>query len=273
MSDRDCRNADDCGEETGLTATVPADAGDLDETLDHVLGRMGALRRQAEIGALFETAAQRLRNPLASVLAAADMLAAECEREGRNPRFARLIHHETLRVDRIIAALYAFATIDRLEATAVNVVPLLGDAVAEAGPGLGDVHVSITRRPASGPIHVMGNTAALRTVFSDLIANACEAMSGAGRLRIRVRRDGDDVTIDFRDTGQGLPAVSEERLFEPLFTTRTGALGLGLAFCREVMDRLGGQATARNATPRGARVTLRLPAADSRSSMILRERH
>ncbi len=273
MSDRKyTTDFDDRREAAGLAATAPPDDGAPDEGLDGVLDRKGNLRRQAEIGTLFETTAQRLRNPLASVLAAADMLTAECEREGRDARFARLIHHETQRVDRIIATLYAFATIDRIEPTALNVAPALEDAVAEAGAGLGDVQVSIMLQPTTEPIRVMGNTDALRTVFSNLIANACEAMSGAGRLRIHVQSNGDNVTIDFQDTGQGLPAVPEERLFDPLFTTRTGALGLGLTLCREVMDRLGGHVTARNAAPRGACTTLHLPAADSRLSMILRTR-
>jgi len=100
-------------------------------------------------------------------------------------------------------------------------------------------------------------------VFCNLIKNALAAMPTGGQLRISTRRGpGETVVAEFRDTGVGFAPADREAIFEPFFTTKTtgkGA-GLGLAICRELLERHNGRITAESAPEGGARFTVYVPA-------------
>jgi signal transduction histidine kinase len=78
-------------------------------------------------------------------------------------------------------------------------------------------------------------------VFFNLIANACEAMPGGGKIRIGARKSGTCVLIELEDTGPGIPGCIRDRLFEPFVTSgKQNGLGLGLAFARQTVRNHGG---------------------------------
>jgi signal transduction histidine kinase len=103
-------------------------------------------------------------------------------------------------------------------------------------------------------------------VFCNVIVNAMDEMGPGGLLEISAWQSGETIFIDFADTGAGLLAEIPEQIFEPFYTTKPpgSGSGLGLAICRELIDRMGGQIHASNRPTGGARITLSLPAADSR---------
>ncbi len=110
---------------------------------------------------------------------------------------------------------------------------------------------------------VCGDRTQLQQVLMNLMLNAIQAMTdepaGNRALRLRVSAEGDDVTVEVRDTGPGLPDGGLEHLFEPFFTTKPDGLGLGLSICRSIIERHGGTLTARSDPAGGAafRVQLR----------------
>jgi two-component system NtrC family sensor kinase len=98
-------------------------------------------------------------------------------------------------------------------------------------------------------------------VFMNLMMNAAHAMTDGGTLAITTRAVGDAVEVDVSDTGRGITPDHLERLFEPGFTTkgkRVG-MGLGLAICREIVDRHGGSITVQTEVDVGTTFTVRLP--------------
>lgn len=95
---------------------------------------------------------------------------------------------------------------------------------------------------------VCGDRTQLQQVLMNLMLNAVQAMSAtpAGHrvLRVEVGSAGDDVSLEVRDTGPGLPDGGSTHLFEPFFTTKPDGLGLGLSICRSIIERHGGTLTA-----------------------------
>jgi two-component system C4-dicarboxylate transport sensor histidine kinase DctB len=67
-------------------------------------------------------------------------------------------------------------------------------------------------------------------------------MPNGGTLAIRLRTEGGSVTVEVEDEGEGIPAAIADKVFEPFFTTRTEAegMGLGLAYCKRLVEALGG---------------------------------
>lgn len=107
---------------------------------------------------------------------------------------------------------------------------------------LQDVEINL---PHSNP-QIMCDIDKLEIVFVNLITNAVEAMKGKGTIDISTREDGGLVTIKFADSGPGISKENISRLFEPLFTTKANGTGLGLASCKNIVERHKGTITAQN---------------------------
>jgi signal transduction histidine kinase len=83
----------------------------------------------------------------------------------------------------------------------------------------------------------------LNQVWTNLIVNALDAMSGEGTLTLRTRVDGDCALVEVADTGPGIPEELRRRVFEPFFTTKPVGQGTGLGLdvsWRIVVKRHGG---------------------------------
>jgi len=229
----------------------------------------GAGEHAALVGRTFAAVIPRLRNQAASILAAAEILH-EAVSEGRGQSLARLIHHEATRLDEHLANLQVLASLPQIKPARVEIIGLLQRVVAEYCETSDDLHVSIAGVEQL-PLYVWGDAEALSLVFHRLLRNAREAMPLGGRVEISVARGEDVVRLRFSDGGPGLPCVAPEVLFAPLFTTHTGALGLGLALCRGILQRLDGDITAENMPDGGACIALYLRAADGGSLRRLRQ--
>ena len=96
---------------------------------------------------------------------------------------------------------------------------------------------------------VEGNPGAMLQVFSNLIANAVEALAPQGILQIRARRTDIEAHILFADNGHGIPTAIQLRMFEPFFSTKKGGgTGLGLAITKAIIEHHGGRIRCRAST-------------------------
>ena len=110
---------------------------------------------------------------------------------------------------------------------------------------------------------VLGDGAQLRQVIHNLLQNAQDALVGTEEPRLVVASSYTDraVQLTFTDNGCGFPEGLIQRAFEPYVTTKPRGTGLGLVIVKKIVEEHGGAVTIANVTPRGARVTVRLPAA------------
>jgi two-component system, LuxR family, sensor kinase FixL len=100
-------------------------------------------------------------------------------------------------------------------------------------------------------------------VMLNLVQNAIDSMrevtDRARILGVRTATDGVSVIVEVSDSGVGLPAGDAARLFDPLYTTKKGGMGLGLAICRRVVLLHGGTIDARSNPDFGALFVISLP--------------
>ncbi len=110
---------------------------------------------------------------------------------------------------------------------------------------------------------VLGTSFQLQQVLLNLVANAQEELRGSpGRREITIaaRAEVDRVVLDVRDSGRGIPPNALPHVFEPFYTTKPSAAGLGLALAAGIAESLRGTLTADNHREGGARFRLTLPA-------------
>ena len=113
---------------------------------------------------------------------------------------------------------------------------------------------------------VAASPSEMQQVFLNLINNAIYAIgSGGGSIEITSRLNGEYVTIDVADTGQGIPNAVMNRIFDPFFTTKPvgKGTGLGLSICYGIIKKMGGDITINSSVGTGSTFHVHLPAPKS----------
>ena len=99
----------------------------------------------------------------------------------------------------------------------------------------------------------------LETVFSNLILNAIQANDDGGKVMVQVTESDGHTIIDVVDNGRGIEKQNLPKIFEPLFTTKQGGTGLGLASCKSIIENHGGTIECSSITNKGTVFTIKLP--------------
>jgi signal transduction histidine kinase len=101
----------------------------------------------------------------------------------------------------------------------------------------------------------------LNQVFMNILVNAAHAIEGNGKITIRTRTDGENVTIGFSDTGKGISPQNLPKIFDPGFTTKGVGVGsgLGLPICYRIVKEHGGRIDVQSELGKGTTFTVTLP--------------
>ena len=190
-----------------------------------------------------------LRTPMTSIRAFSEILIEGGVPEADRGRYARIIQDEALRLTRLLDDLLDLSVLESgqvsLKSQRVELGALL-DLAQSAALNAQDARLLVRRNPAHEAVTLVTDGDRLAQVFINVIANAakyCEA--DAPELRIKARVLGGTLQVDFIDNGASIPRAKQAMIFEK-FSRLTdqgaaGGAGLGLAICREIMARLGGQ--------------------------------
>jgi signal transduction histidine kinase len=143
---------------------------------------------------------------------------------------------------------------------------LLNDLVALYTPRLRNKEIAVVRQFASRG-SAYGRTGDLRQVFSNLLANAIDAVQDGGHLVIRTsdwrkaaQRSPQGLLVTIADDGCGIGVETKTRIFEPLFTTKDGVgTGLGLWVVSELVSKHGGWIKVRSKVQEGSVFSVFLP--------------
>jgi signal transduction histidine kinase len=114
------------------------------------------------------------------------------------------------------------------------------------------------------PLLVNSFGSELNQVWTNLIDNAVDAMSGKGELRVRTFREDDCVVVEIRDNGSGIPAETKAHIFEPFYTTKGvgQGTGLGLDAVQRIVKKHRGNIQVFS-KPGDTRFQVRLPLAET----------
>ena len=112
---------------------------------------------------------------------------------------------------------------------------------------------------------VLGDKESLRSVFTNLVINAAEAIDGeGGNIAIKLSNsDEKSVKVEITDSGRGIPPGDISKLFEPYFSTKETGTGLGLAIVKKAVDDHGGTISVASKEGSGTTFTIILPAKES----------
>jgi len=219
--------------------------------------------RLAALGQTVAGLAHEIRNPLAGMEVIGGLLRRRLADRPEESSLVADLLGQLRRVAATVSECLDFVRPPALAAAALELAPLLEEALALArlrAPFEGEVQ----RDYAAGLPRVSADPHKLRVVLTDVIANALEAMEGAGvltlALALRPAAPARSVVIGISDTGPGVAEELREKIFYPFFTTRERGSGVGLANAQKVIAAHGGQLELVSKPGGGAHFEIRLPA-------------
>jgi nitrogen-specific signal transduction histidine kinase len=219
--------------------------------------------RLAALGQVAAGLAHEIRNPLAGMQVVAGLLRRRlADRPEEQALVAELIGELRVVADTVTASLEFVRPVEPLY-TAVDPVGALEDALDAARKRVG-FEGSIERAFEDGVPALRADPEQLRTLLTNLIANAFEAMAEGGtqrpRLRLALRgHRGRELEITVADSGPGVPPGLREKIFYPFFTTRRRGSGVGLAAVQKIAASHGGSLELESREGEGASFRVRLP--------------
>jgi signal transduction histidine kinase len=105
---------------------------------------------------------------------------------------------------------------------------------------------------------VRADSAYMKRILGNLVSNAVQAMPDGGKLTVKAHRERNDVVITVTDTGVGIPEDTKDKLFTPLFTTKSKGQGFGLAVVKRLTEALDGTVTFESQKNKGTTFTIKL---------------
>jgi PAS domain S-box-containing protein len=236
--------------------------------------------RLAALGEMAAAIAHEVKNPLASIEVMAGVLKRQLSEQPEALETLDDIIKEAKMANAIVVEVLEFVRPIQLQVERCSLDEVLKDSITLAEGKMRRGAVSIETDLAGDVPELLADSHQLRQLFSNLLANAFEALGGEGHVTIRSRLIPEDevasaiddeeppkVMVEVRDTGPGVTADDIERIFSPFFTTKPQGTGLGLAIVRKVVDAHDGRIDAVSAVGRGATFRVTLPVVPSVRSM------
>ena len=226
--------------------------------LEAAQGKLVRRERLAVLGQLAGGLAHQIRNPLGAITNAAYVLQRHLAgADGDVARAISIILAEARQANRIITDLLDYARVRPPVRRPVSPQSLVERALAaQTTPS----NVRVTLDVPASPL-VSVDPDQVCDAVDNLLRNAVEAMPDGGELRIGARIDRGGLALSIADNGVGIPSDVQEKLFEPLVTTKPLGLGLGLTTTRALVENQGGTITFESAPGRGTRFEVTLPLA------------
>jgi two-component system, NtrC family, sensor kinase len=216
----------------------------------------------AALGRLAARVAHELNNPLDGILRYVNLAMRVNLSGGGDPRVGDYLEKARgglLRMAQITTALLEFSRSSHAPPEQATLNTIVNDAIAAMAGRAADAGVTVDCRLNGDDLPVARGSNIFQ-VFCNLIKNAIDAMPTGGTLTVTTSMEAGDVVIAFEDTGIGLPEDAD-RIFEPFFTTKEPGrgTGLGLAVCKEIIERYGGSIVAQRRQPAGTAFVVRIP--------------
>jgi signal transduction histidine kinase len=233
------------------------------ENLQRLHTQLVQREKLASLGQLVAGAAHEINNPLAAILGYSDLLEHSATLGSDQVGMIQKIGQQARRTRDLVAGLLSFAQQTPGEKKLLDIGSLLHRALQMELLRMESRGIRVECRIAADLPRIWGNSNQLFQCAIAVISNAIDALEevGGGNFTLTARREGDDVVVEFSDSGAGIR--EPQRVFDPFYTTKPigKGTGLGLSATYGVVQDHQGQITCQNRPQGGAVFVLRFPAA------------
>lgn len=211
------------------------------------------------VGQMAAGVAHEIKNPLASIKGAVEIVCDDQTSEVDQRQFRDIIIREIRRIDRTVRDFLNFAKPRAGKMEQVDLPSIIRDTLKQLQSQIKDagLHLDTT---LDSKIPIMGDREKIHQLTLNLVLNAIDASPSGARLEAIVEEaESNLVRLIIRDEGSGLPAADIEKVFEPFFTTKATGTGLGLAIAKSIVEEHNGQIRFQSEPGQGTAVVIEFP--------------
>ena len=230
------------------------------QELERVYQELLQSERLSEVGRLAAGVVHEVLNPLSVVMGRIEMVMMDQSLDDRLRKSLQLSREQLKRAVKIMDNLRSFSKQRAPQRELMDVNELLSQTADLVAYETRSAKIVIEENFGALP-EIWADKDQLSQVFLNLIKNARDAMPEGGTLLLVTHfdRQQDRVTVEFKDTGVGIPEDIQEKVFELFFTTKKKGTGLGLGICRGIIEAHQGTLTLKSNVGEGTTFTMTLP--------------
>lgn len=215
-------------------------------------------QKLATLGYLAAGMAHEIRNPLNSIALFVQLIKEGVE-DSEKIDYVEKILKEIDRVDATLSKLMDTAKRPRFELVEVNIEEVIQKALDSFTPQINAQAITLTFSPKRQLPRLKADPVEIEQIFTNLLLNSIDEMSGGGTLTIELDHDDRDIVIRVSDSGRGIPAEHLPNIFDPFFSTKTRGTGMGLPIVLRIVKNYGGKIEVVATEKSGATFLIRLP--------------
>ncbi len=240
---------------------------------------MEKLERLSAVGQLASSVAHEVRNPLAGIKAALQVLGDKISLDGKLKKIFEAILGEVNRLDEVVSNLLNFSYSQKLSFERVDIKALLEEVTILMEKLFSQKGIKLIKNWGTGNLKVKGDRNALKQVFINLLLNAQKATKKSGVVTIsaadcgstsfdgvywnsegeKVKLPKKCVRVTVEDNGRGIPKDIIPRIFEPFYSTNEGSPGLGLYISSKIIEKHGGVIGVSSEVGKGSKFFVVIP--------------
>lgn len=231
----------------------------------HHMRDMQRADRLATLGELAASIAHEVRNPLAGISGAVQVLSSELADDDPRKDVMSEIQKEIDRLDSSLRAFLEYARPAEPEFQIADVHEVIERALSLCMQGAHCSGIQLVRHFDSDLPHLRIDPVLMQQVFMNILINAQQAMGSTGRLTVATRGEATDIAhgkaveITFEDTGPGIPENRLQSIFRPFFSSKHQGTGLGLTIALRIVEQHGGTILVRSEVGKGTCFRIVLP--------------
>jgi signal transduction histidine kinase len=255
----------------GETSSTPS----LEEQVAMLREQLNQLQKLTALGELVSTTTHEFNNVLTTIINYAKMGMRHKDQATRDKSFEKILAAGN-RAARITNGILGFARNRSAGQEPTDLVKLIDDTLLLLEREMMKYRIKVEPQILPAPPAFV-NSNQIQQVLLNLLINARQAMPSGGQIVVRLSYDEANNMVDLmvRDTGAGIPPDKLPRIFDRFFTTKSGpdasgkgGTGLGLSFCRDVIEAHHGRIRVESSVGRGTAFTLKLPAVTRNENAI-----
>jgi len=215
--------------------------------------------RLSAIGQLSASLAHEIRNPLASIDGAANLIESPQTSEEMRKGSLAIIHKEIQRLNRLLTNLLDFARPRRPEFQPVDPNRLIDSIINLAGHSAEQKGITLRKDVPAAVPSIECDPEQMKQVILNLVINAVQAMTRPGEVLLAARPLDSSVMISVSDQGAGVAEENLDKIYNPFFTTKEAGTGLGLSVVHQIVTQHGGVVNAERNPQGGMTFSLVIP--------------
>lgn len=221
--------------------------------MDAEVKELKSMEKFTSTGRIARTIAHEVRNPLTNISLAAEQLQESAIPNNESSMLLDMINRNTVRINQLVSDLLNATKVIELHNKTVNINKIIDQTLEMAADRIDLGKIKVEKNYLPEGCNVSVDEEIIKVAFLNIIVNAIEATEkNKGVLKLRTRKEGDRCIVEIEDNGSGMDEDTQQKLFEPYFTSKPKGNGLGLTNTQNIIMTHRGKISVRSKPGKGS---------------------